>query len=168
LKSTLLTNHGNTKLKYDYLTEVGIGASDGFNDYQDSYRNIMRGRLVIDDTKLQTALEDDVEAVWEMFGASGTIAGTELTGFATELSDKIYDYNKFNTGKLERVIGYNGTISQEVRRINQEIIDWSTKLNRKFEALWRKYSNLEAQMSRIQQQGASLQNAISNLNGGNS
>jgi len=166
LKSTLLTNHGDTSLKYDYLTEIGIGSSDGFSDYTNNYRNIMRGRLSINDGLLENALRSNSEAVWETFGISSTIAGTDLKGFATQLSDKIYDYNTFNTGKLQRVIGYNGTISQEVRRINSEIIDWSSRLNRKFEALWAKYSSLEQTISRLQEQGAALQNAFTNMNGG--
>jgi len=167
LKSTLLTNHGDTSLKYDYLTEIGVGASDGFSDYTNNYRNIMRGRLSINDSLLENALRTDSEAVWETFSISTNIAGTEMNGFATQLTDKIYDYNTFNTGKLQRVIGYNGTIAQEVRRINSEIIDWSSRLNRKFEALWAKYSNLEQTISRLQEQGSALQNAFSNLNGGN-
>ena len=167
LKSTLLTNHGDTSLKYDYLTEIGVGASDGFSDYTNSYRNIMRGRLSINDQLLENALRSDSEAVWESFGISTTIAGTEMKGFATQLSDKIYDYNMFNTGKIQRIVGYNGSLSQEIRRINSEIVDWSTRLNRRFEALWAKYSSLEQTLSRLQEQGAALQNAFANLNGGN-
>src|SRR6056297_963137 len=167
LKSTLLTNHGDTSLKYDYLTEIGVRSSDGFSDYTNNYRNIMRGRLSINDQLLENALRSDSEAVWESFGISATIAGTEMKGFATQLSDKIYDYNTFNTGKLERIVGYNGSLSQEIRRINSEIVDWSTRLNRRFEALWAKYSSLEQTLSRLQEQGSALQNAFSNLNGGN-
>lgn len=167
LKSILLTNHGDTSLKYDYLTEIGVGSSDGFSDYTNNYRNIMRGRLSINEGLLESALRTDSEAVWETFGISTTIAGTEMKGLATQLSDKIYDYNTFNTGKIQRIIGYNGTIAQEVRRINSEIIDWSSRLNRKFEALWAKYSSLEQTISRLQEQGTALQNAFTNLNGGN-
>jgi len=168
LKNILLTNHGDTSLKYDYLTEIGLGASDGFSDYTNNYRNIMRGRLSINTYLLEDALRTDSEAVWETFGMSTSIAGTDMKGFATRLSDKIYDYNTFNTGKLQRVIGYNGTISQEVRRINSEIVDWSSRLNRKFEALWAKYSALEQSISRLQEQGTALQNAFLSMNGGNS
>ena len=128
----------------------------------------MRGRLSINTYMLEDALRTDSEAVWETFGISASVAGTDMKGFATRLSDKIYDYNIFNTGKLQRVIGYNGTISQEVRRINSEIVDWSSRLNRKFEALWAKYSALEQSISRLQEQGTALQNAFLNLNGGNS
>lgn len=167
LKSTLLTNHGDTSLKYDYLTEIGVGSSDGFSDYTNNYRNIMRGRLSINDQLLEKALRSDSEAVWETFGISATVAGTEMKGLATQLSDKIYDYNSFNTGKIQRIIGYNGTISQEVRRINSQIVDWSSRLNRKFEALWAKYSSLEQTISRLQEQGMALQDAFLNLNGGN-
>ncbi len=167
LKSTLLTNHGDTSLKYDYLTEIGVGSSDGFSDYENNYRNIMRGRLSVNEQLLENALRSDSEAVWESFGISSTVAGTEMKGFATQLSEKIYDYNTFNTGKLERVMGYNGTISQELRRINSQIVDWSSRLNRKFEALWAKYSNLEQTLGRLQEQGAALQNSFSKLNGGN-
>jgi flagellar capping protein FliD len=167
LKSTLLTNHGDTSLKYDYLTEIGVGSSDGFSDYTNNYRNIMRGRLSINDQLLEKALRSDSEAVWETFGISATVAGTEMKGLATQLSDKIYDYNSFNTGKIQRIIGYNGTIAQEVRRINSQIVDWSSRLNRKFEALWAKYSSLEQTISRLQEQGMALQDAFLNLNGGN-
>ncbi len=167
LKNNLLSNHGDTSMKYDYLTEIGIGASDGFSEYTNSYRNIMRGRLSINESLLESALNSDSEAVWKTFGISTEIAGTQLSGFATKLTDKIYDYNTFNTGKLQRVMGFNGSITQELRTINRRIIDWSSRLNRRFEALWAKYSNMEQTISALQEQGSALQQAFSNLSGGN-
>jgi flagellar hook-associated protein 2 len=166
LKNILLSNHSDTSLKYDFLTDIGLGASDGFNDYQDSYRNIQRGRLVINDYLLEEALMNNSDAVWETFGISETVAGIEVTGFATNLTDKIYEYNKFNTGKLQRIIGFSGTINEEIRRINSEIVDWSSKLNRKFEALWKKYSAMEQTISNLNAQSSALQSAFTNMNGG--
>ncbi|HPJ88716.1 MAG TPA: flagellar filament capping protein FliD [Thermotogota bacterium] len=166
LKNILLTNHYDTSLKYDFLTDIGLGASDGFNGYEDAYRNVQRGRIIVNDDLLEEALMNDSESVWELFGISETIAGIEVDGFATKLTDKIYEYNKFNTGKLQRVIGYSGTINEEIRRINSEIVNWSSKLNTKFEALWKKYAAMEQSISSLQEQGNALQQAFTNMNGG--
>jgi flagellar capping protein FliD len=166
LKNILMTNHGDTSLKYDFLTNIGLGASDGFNDYEDSYRNIMRGRLVVNETLLESVLRTNSEEVWETFAISDTLAGVNMNGFTTNLTDKIYDYNKFNTGKIQRIIGLNGTITQEKRRINSEIVDWSSRLNLKFEALWAKYSAMEQTISNLNQQSSALQQAFTSMNGG--
>jgi flagellar hook-associated protein 2 len=121
---------------------------------------------VINDYLLEEALMNNSDAVWETFGISETVAGIEVTGFATNLTDKIYEYNKFNTGKLQRIIGFSGTINEEIRRINSEIVDWSSKLNRKFEALWKKYSAMEQTISNLNAQSSALQSAFTNMNGG--
>jgi flagellar capping protein FliD len=167
LKGLLLSNHGDTALKYDYLTDIGIGSSNGLNGYKDSYRNIMRGRLVVNEDLLEEALTKDSEAVWELFGISQTVAGVETDGFVTKLTNKIYDYNQYNTGKLQRIIGYGGTISDEIKDKNAEIVSWSSRLNRKFEALWKKYTALDSTIGKLQQQSAALEKAYSNMGNNN-
>jgi len=156
----MLTNDDITGLKYDYLSEIGIGSSNGLTG---GYMNIVKGNIVLDETKLRNLLSADMENVWKAFGESSEAGDTSIEGFGTQLSNTIYDWTKYNSGKIDRVAGSNGSIGQELRWINNQIISWSKRLEMKYNALWAKFSKLEENLGKLQAQSSALQAGLANL-----
>ncbi len=164
-RDIFLTSHTGTALPYDFLSEIGIGSTDGF---EEGYRNIMRGKIMINSSRLQAALADNVEDVWKTFGLSEETGDEEIQGFAVQLSDKLYEYTKYNSGTIDQVAGLNGSIVRELRYVNMQILNWSERLENQYEALWAKFTNMESVVSNLQAQGSALSQAIANLSGGSS
>ncbi len=158
-----LNQHSDPVLTYDFLTEIGVGSSDGFTG---GYLEIVKGQIMLDEPKFRDALETDAEAVWKTFGASQDFGDTTVKGFATQLSDKLYDITKFGNGYIARTAGTSGSINNQLRVVNQQIISLSERLSRRYEALVAKFSFMEKTVQTWQSQGAYITQALEKQSSG--
>jgi len=158
-----LNQHSDPVLTYDFLTEIGVGSSDGFTG---GYLEIVKGQIMLDETKFLNALETDAEAVWKTFGASQEFGDTTVKGFATQLSDKLYDLTKFGNGYIALTAGISGSINSQLRIVNQQIISLSERLSRRYEALVAKFSFMEETIQNWQRQSAYITQALDKTSSG--
>jgi len=158
-----LNQHSDPVLTYDFLTEIGVGSSDGFTG---GYLEIVKGQIMLDETKFRNALETDAHAVWKTFGASQGFGDTTVKGFATQLSDKLYDITKFGNGYIAQTAGTSGSINSQLRVVNQQIISLSERLSRRYEALVAKFAFMEKTIQTWQSQSAYVTQALEKQSSG--
>jgi flagellar hook-associated protein 2 len=156
-----MTEHEESVLTYDYLTKIGVGSSDG---YTGGYLQIVKGQIMLDEDTLRAALEDDAEAVWKTFGANESFGDTTIEGFATQLSNKLYDITKYGSGVIAQTAGVSGTINNQLRVINSQIVTWSERLTKRYEALVEKFATMEETISAWQSQSTYITQALENMN----
>jgi len=158
-----LNQHSDPVLTYDFLTDIGVGSSDGFTG---GYLKIVKGQIMLDETRFRNALETDAEAVWKTFGASEVFGDTTVKGFATQLSDRLYDITKFGSGYIAQTAGTSGSISNQLRVVNQQIISLSQRLSKRYEALMAKFSFMEKTIQAWQRQSDYITKALEKKSGG--
>lgn len=140
-------------LDYSNLTEIGISSGDEGQ----SYENISKGRIELNEDRLREVLSQDLSAVENLFRIDSD--GTQ--GIAVQLYSALRGYTKFG-GLIDSIAGVNGSISRELWDISERIINEAERLQKREQELWRRFSVLESYLSRFQAQGAWLSQAFSN------
>ncbi|GAA3043450.1 flagellar filament capping protein FliD [Actinokineospora globicatena] len=136
-------------LREQLLTTVSSGVPNG--TFSTSGVSLDRtGALKFDRTAFLAAAGKDPAAVKAQIG-------TTLTGRYTEVADGVINST---TGKLTLVI-QNG--DAYVRKLNDQITDWDSKLASKKVALQRQYTNLETALGKLKDQSSWLSSQLSSL-----
>lgn len=138
-------------LEYSNLTEIGISSGDEGQ----SYENISKGHIELDEDRLREALSQDLNAVENLF----RIDSDENQGIAVQLYSTLREYTKFG-GLIDSVAGVNGFISRELWDISERIINEAERLQKREQELWRRFSVMESYLSRFQAQSAWLSQAF--------
>jgi flagellar hook-associated protein 2 len=146
---TSVTVNDTTKTieKYNQLAEIGITTS---KDY------LERGKLEIDEDKLKAAIEDNPEAVYQLFMADGTTSDQQ--GLARRLRTNISDTMKQieekagNTFKTE----YNYTIGKDMLRIDDDIESLEYRLQQIEDRYWAQYNAMEKAIQNLNNQSSQL------------
>lgn len=151
MKGSMRTMMSNTGLK---LEDIGITPVD---DYK-----TLDGTFEIDDAKLTTALENNMDGVKELFlkESSGN-TNYQDGGIVTNLKATLYkEVINYNTSALIKKAGYAGSVSDEMSlqlsKMQTKIDDMNTDLTTRENALYTKYGRLEAAMSKLQAQQSKL------------
>jgi len=137
-----------TDNKYNQLTEIGIKTT---KDY------LERGKLEIDDTKLKAAIEDNPEAVYQLFMAEGSDKHSEK-GLARRLRDSISD----TMSKIEEKAGntfkteHNYSMGKDILRMNSNIAAWEQRLKQKEARYWSQFNSMEKAMQKLNEQSSQL------------
>ncbi|MEI2364452.1 flagellar filament capping protein FliD [Niallia circulans] len=133
--------------KYNQLAEIGITTS---KDY------LERGKLEINEDKLKAAIEDNPEAVYQLFMADGPT--TDQQGLARRLRTDISDTMKQieekagNTFKTE----YNYTIGKDMLRIDDNIESMEYRLKQIEDRYWSQYNAMEKAIQKLNNQSSQL------------
>jgi flagellar hook-associated protein 2 len=141
----------NINTNYDTLSEIGITTSSNYLD---------NGKLIIDETKLREALQEDPNAVFELFNASGSDFNT--TGIAERLRDTIKD----TIGKIEKKAGKTlwtnqmFTIGRNLDQLEDQIDRFEDRLIQIEDRYWRQFTAMEQAIQRANQQSMYLMNAF--------
>lgn len=137
-----------TDKKYNQLAEIGIKTT---KDY------LERGKLEIDETKLKAALEDNPEAVYQLFMAEGSDKHSEM-GLARRLRASISDTMK----KIEEKAGnsfkteHNYSMGKDILRMNSSIAAWEQRLKQKEARYWNQFNSMEKAMQQLNNQSSQL------------
>ncbi len=127
------------------MSDIGIKTGS----YQD------KGKLTIDETQLRKALAENPNEVAEMFTRSSTSTNKSekiaQSGIAYRISEYIGTYS--SNLKSTSISGMDKQISQA----NSKISDMEERMASYEERLWKKYSALEAAMSKMNSQQSSIQ-----------
>lgn len=110
----------------------------------------------------------DPRQVGNLIDRLGLVATNQQTvpvqGFAERLSNYLHDYTKYN-GRIDQTVGINGTLSQQIRRINSEITNWAKRLETRYVSLWARFARLEQNMANMQRQSDYMANAFQQMSG---
>ena len=133
--------------KFKYLFEIGISSGD----VGGSYENMMKGKLTVDDDKLDKVIDNNLEDLWKFLGDGDN-------SFMQKLHNFLWNLTKFN-GEIDSVAGTDGRIYREQRMLSKEIADWMERLQEREQELWRKFDYMEQVISKFQSMGAWLAQA---------
>ena len=145
--SVTVNDKTKTIEKYNQLAEIGITTS---KDY------LERGKLEINEDKLKAEIEDNPEAVYQLFMADGPT--TDQQGLARRLRTDISDTMKQieekagNTFKTE----YNYTIGKDMLRIDDNIESMEYRLKQIEDRYWSQYNAMEKAIQKLNNQSSQL------------
>jgi flagellar hook-associated protein 2 len=145
--SVTVNDKTKTIEKYNQLAEIGITTS---KDY------LERGKLEINEEKLRAAIEDNPEAVYQLFMADGPTSDQQ--GLARRLRTDISDTMKQieekagNTFKTE----YNYTIGKDMLRIDDNIESMEYRLKQIEDRYWSQYNAMEKAIQKLNNQSSQL------------
>ncbi len=146
---------------FSTLGDSGLTASDlGISTvaWNNSTWKTDQGKLQLDETKLQAALEKNPGAVQEAFaGSAKTDSAGKVTnagGIFTRMNSAMSDFNtKMRTSKLSEA-------SKAVDDFQDKMDDLTTKLYEDEEKYWKKFSDMETMMSKLTSQTNALYSAL--------
>jgi flagellar hook-associated protein 2 len=136
---------------YDTLSEIGITTSSNYLD---------KGKLIIDETKLREAIENDPNAIFQLFNANGTDFNTK--GIAQRLRATIKD----TINKIEQKAGntlwtnQQFEIGRDLNDINSQIDDFNKRLQQIEDRYYRQFTAMEEAIQNANQQSMYLMNAF--------
>jgi flagellar hook-associated protein 2 len=142
---------------YSSLAEIGITTGN--------YWDGNGGKLVIDESKLRTVLEENTEGVAQLFNNDSDTAGEE--GVAARLYDTI-------TETIGRITSYAGSssnlydksyISRTMRDLDDQIYSLEDRLTRLEDRYWRQFTAMETAISSMNQQSSWLTNMLAGAQG---
>lgn len=140
MRETLFTGVGSDK-----LYNIGITTSKTWSD---------GGKLEIDETKLNAALEKDPNILTRIFtGDSAT--GTEgvVAKMRTAAKDAITSIEKV-AGKASSTTDDGFTLGKNIKDIKTKIEDWTTRLKAIEERYWKQFSAMETAINKANSQSS--------------
>jgi len=127
------------------LGDIGIGFGKYGHEDQD--------RLVIDQELLEQKVASSREEVMSLFGAPTTSDPEPADGVAVSLFGMLETYMKPDTGFLTR---HTSTIDSTITQLQKQVQSWETRLVRREAELYRQYSRMEVELTRLQGLSASI------------
>lgn len=130
--------------KFSMLSEVGISTKSYYE----------RGKLYIDEAKLRSALEDDIDAVMELFTKDSTVSSEKgiaqrvdgvLKSYIDALTDKAGTDNDFS-------LFDNSTLGKQISRVSSEIRKWEERLQAIEDRYWAQFAAMERAINQMNQQ----------------
>ncbi|NFG39920.1 flagellar cap protein FliD [Clostridium botulinum] len=163
LKSTMRTVMDGTGLN---LEKIGI------KPVQD-YSGKLNGTFTIDEDKLTTALEDDIEGVMNLFignpadGDKTTSEYTSKTGILNQLNETLRKEFKTSSSSLSQKAGMEGMstfsnneLTTNMSNYEKKIKDMEKDFSRREQALYSKYATLETMMNKLNSQQSNLMSQL--------
>ena len=136
------------------LSSIGITTS---NDY------LEHGKLVIDETALRAAINEDPNKVHELFSKNGATEADQ--GFARRLRG-IVDINGAQkqisalAGKSANAVNDSFTLGRNLNDMDKQIARFEDRLKMTEDRLWKQFTAMEMAIQRSNAQSAQLMNAF--------
>ena len=152
---------------YDSLTDIGISTGSIGSDYKAT----MVGKLtIVDEDKLDKALQSNPEAVTKLFNADPADGKGEGMGIARKLKNALDSFTKSNgllTSRIGRIDGSTGSsqMGKQISALIEQISLQQEKLNKKEESLIKRFSQMESALNNFQSQSQSFSNQLAKLGG---
>ncbi|WP_179295604.1 flagellar hook-associated protein 2 [Bacillus sp. FJAT-45350] len=140
--------HSSSDIGFSQIAELGITTT---SNYQDG------GRLEVDEERLRQAIEEDPEAVYQIFASDGE--SYEEKGIARRMRDSLQ-------GTIEQVserAGRSGittkgqyTIGREIQSVNDRISNFERRMQQVEERYWNQFNAMEAAVAQANAQAESM------------
>ncbi len=134
-----------TDKNYNQLAEIGITTSKDFQE---------RGKLEIAEDKLKAALDDNPEAVYQLFMADGSSTDSSQMGLARRVRSTIsttmqkIEDKAGNTFRTEE----NYSMGKSLKKLNEDIKKFEARLKIKEERYWNQFNSMEKMMQQLNNQ----------------
>lgn len=142
----------NVTAGYTQLSQIGITTS---SDYSEN------GKLVIDDTKLKQAIQNNPQAIYQLFNSNGDTYETK--GIAKRLRDSIASASDQVTNIAGKATYTNTqfSIGKQLTDIGKQITDFQSKLTDIENRYYNQFSAMEQAMQNANQQAAYITSQFS-------
>lgn len=139
----------NVNTNYDQLTEIGIKTSSNY---------LERGKLIVNESDLRKAIEDDPNAVFELFMSKGSTDSEK--GIARRLRDSIDDTMERIEARAGNSLKTNAQFSmgRNLTDLDSRIDDFEKRLIDIEDRYWRQFTAMEKAISKMNQQSMFLMN----------
>ena len=158
MKSTMSSLVGGTSSS---LKSIGITPVSDYNGTKN-------GTFTIDEDKLTSALESNMEDVMKLFVSTGTDKDESDKGLLQKLKSIFDTETQTNKGSLIKKAGIvgsstasNNTLSKQITKYEEKISRMQTIFSSKQQALYTKYSRLESLMNNLNSQSNYLTSMLS-------
>ena len=158
MKSTMSSLVGGTSSS---LKSIGITPVSDYNGTKN-------GTFTIDEDKLTSALESNMEDVMKLFVSTGTDKDESDKGLLQKLKSIFDTETQTNKGSLIKKAGMvgsstasNNTLSKQITKYEEKISRMQTIFSSKQQALYTKYSRLETLMNNLNSQSNYLTSMLS-------
>lgn len=158
MKSTMSSLVGGTSSS---LKSIGITPVSDYNGTKN-------GTFTIDEDKLTSALESNMEDVMKLFVSTGTDKDESDKGLLQKLKSIFDTETQTNKGSLIKKAGIvgsstasNNTLSKQITKYEEKISRMQTIFSSKQQALYTKYSRLETLMNNLNSQSNYLTSMLS-------
>ena len=158
MKSTMSSLVGGTSSS---LKSIGITPVADYNGTKN-------GTFTIDEDKLTSALENNMEDVMKLFVSTGTDKDESDKGLLQKLKSVFDTETQTNKGSLIKKAGMvgsstasNNTLSKQITKYEEKISRMQTIFSSKQQALYTKYSRLETLMNNLNSQSNYLTSMLS-------
>ncbi|QDP41271.1 flagellar filament capping protein FliD [Radiobacillus deserti] len=131
---------------YSHLTAVGIETSSSY---------LENGKLVINESKLKSALSEDPEAVQKLFSNTSTDDSRGLINRLEDVLQKSVDRIEEKAGKSTSTL-QQYTMGKRLDDLNDRIYRFEDRLIQVENRYWSQFSAMEAAINRMNQQSAYL------------
>jgi flagellar hook-associated protein 2 len=154
LRIDLYTKVDGINTNYDQLSEIGI-TTKSFTLSTD-----LNGELVIDESKLRKAIEDNPDAVYDLFNASGTTYETK--GIASRLRDTITTIVRDIEAKAGNVLKteYQYSLGKSLIDLNNRIHTFEDRLMKIEDRYWKQFTAMEKAINQFNSQAMYIMNAF--------
>ncbi|PLS17896.1 flagellar hook protein FliD [Bacillus sp. M6-12] len=143
-----------TDKKYNQLSEIGIKTTKD---------HLERGKLELDEDKLKAAIEDNPEAVYQLFMADGTVGPDGKPVYAERgLARKLRDSIAETMGKIETKAGntfkteHNYSMGKDLLRMKEDITTFEDRLRLREKRYWDQFNAMESAMQKLNNQSSQL------------
>lgn len=133
-----------TSGSFNTITDIGIKTSSNYRD---------GGKLLITESELRSALEEDPESVYKLFTGEGN-----TKGIADKLEESLRNGMKQIEAKAGKStsIGNNFRIGKELNSIKDEMRDFEDRLNQIEDRYWAQFTAMEKAIQKMNSQSAQL------------
>lgn len=139
---------GDQNQTFALITELGITTSEVYQD---------RGRLVVDEDKLRSAIEENPESVYQMFAADGD--EYEEQGIARRIRDTLsgqIDMISERAGRSEMASNQQFSIGREIDQAQDRITNFERRMQQVEQRYWAQFTAMEQAMAEANAQAEQL------------
>lgn len=142
---------------FSQLTEIGITTSPNYLD---------GGKLIIDEAKLREKIQENPDAIYQLFNNYNTSDKTKTTYSEKGLALRLRDTIKETIGQIEQKAGntlwtnQQFAIGRDLNDINEQISRFEDRLKQIEDRYWRQFTAMEQAIQRANQQSMYLMNAF--------
>ncbi|SDH64472.1 flagellar filament capping protein FliD [Alteribacillus bidgolensis] len=142
---------------FSQLTEIGITTSSNYMD---------RGKLEVDETELEQAIQEDSEAVYQLFSADGE--SYEEKGVARrvrESLDHTMDSISERAGGPAMPSPDQFTIGREMNNLDDRMSNFERRMQKTEERYWDQFTRMEQAMAEANAQARQMQQQMAGMGG---
>ncbi|GAE26534.1 flagellar hook-associated protein FliD [Halalkalibacter wakoensis JCM 9140] len=145
----------SANLAFSHISELGITTSSNYQD---------RGKLEVNEEQLRSAIEEDPEAVFQLFAADGD--EYEERGIARRIRDTLGGQMQVisaRAGGSESASNQSFTLGREIDQATNRISNFERRMKQVEERYWAQFNAMEQAMARANAQAESLMSQLGGL-----